>query len=60
MRFDLGNCAASVLGDLHPKMANLWLGLCVGCPVVPAVFVFAGQLAAVTSVAFGHIDQKYF
>jgi hypothetical protein len=39
-------------------MAGVWLGPGVGCPVISDMLIFAGDLAAVTSIADRHINNE--
>jgi len=50
--------AALLLGEVHPKLANLGLLGSVGQPAVAAVLVFAGDLAVTAASAFLQVDVE--
>jgi hypothetical protein len=60
MHFYLGYGTSDVLIQLHPELAGIRLGLGIRRPIITDVFVFAGDLAAVTPVTDGNIYDKNF
>ena len=55
-----GNPPAFDFFDLAPELPGHGLRLGKGTPVVSAVLVLAGELAAVASVAFREVDDEGF
>ena len=56
--FDLGDGAPYVLTEFQPELPGLRLGLGIGGPIVAAVLVLAGNLAAVAPVADGRVENE--
>jgi hypothetical protein len=57
---DFGNGAPDFLKKLHPKLAGIRLRLGIGSPVVAHMLVLAYYLAAVTTVTYRQVYNKYF
>ncbi len=57
---DLGYAAAFALDEFHPEVSGVGLGFGIGRPVVADVLVLAGDLAVVTTVAFGYVNYEGF
>jgi len=58
--FEFWNGTANVLVQFVPELSSLWLRFGIRHPVIAAVFVLAGDLAAVTSIAFCCVKNDYF
>jgi len=54
---DLGDSALDDIGDLHPELAGIRLGLGDRSPVIAHVLILAGNLAVVAAVASADIDN---
>jgi hypothetical protein len=57
---DFGNGAPDFLKKLHPKLACVRLRLSIGSPVIAHMLVFACYLAAVATVTYRKVYNKYF
>ena len=60
VHLDLGHGSPDILIQLQPELAGVRLGLGVGCPVVGDMLIFAGDLATITSITQGNVDNKGF
>jgi hypothetical protein len=58
VHLDLGHGSPDILIQLQPELAGVRLGLGVRGPVVGDMLIFAGDLAAVTSIADGYINNE--
>lgn len=56
----LGHSTPDMFGLPHPELADIRLGLSVGRPIIADMFVLASNLAAITPVAKGNVDNKGF
>jgi hypothetical protein len=54
---NLGHSAPDYIGDLHPELSGVGLGPGIRWPVVSHVFILAGKLTVVTSIALCDVDN---
>jgi hypothetical protein len=58
VHFYLGHGTPDMLGQPHPELAGIRLGLGIRSPVVAHMLIFAGNLTTVAAVTNSDIDNK--